>query len=288
MAESAQPTRTRRWRRALITAVVIVASAAATSALAATVTSAPTISGNLESGSQLSASAGSWTPSSATPTYEWLRCDAAASNCEGIAGACGRRYTVRTADETHTLKVRLTATESNGAAASADSKPTAVVQPKPYRPTVGPSDTCTQVKPTGSGQGTFTSGTQTGAGSQPPPVTTLQFIDPFPVVRIAGRFDSKRTRLTKVTITTPHGTRIRINCKGRSCPYRRKAVATRLIGIRSLQRWYRAKAQIEIRVTQPQRIGKYTRIRTRRGKAPLRVDRCLMPDQTRPVTCPTG
>jgi hypothetical protein len=184
--------------------------------------------------------------------------------------------------------VRLTATDASGNAASADSAATQVVVRKPYAIPGDETDTCTHVTPTGPAQGTFSSGTQTPAESEPPPQTTLQFIDPFPVVRIAGRFDAKRTRLSKVTVTTPHGTRIRINCKGRSCPYRRKAVTAKLLGIRSLQRWYPAKAQIEIRVTQPQRIGKYTRIRTRRGKAPLRIDRCLMPDETKPVTCPSG
>ncbi len=35
----------------------------------------------------------------------------------GITGACGRDYKVRKADEGHTLRVRLTATESGGQAA---------------------------------------------------------------------------------------------------------------------------------------------------------------------------
>ena len=249
-------------------------------------TQPPHISGNLESGSELTASPGAWTPANAAPTYGWLRCDASGSNCEGIAGACGRSYKVRTADETHTLRVRLTATDSNGQAGSADSDPTAVIQAKPYRPAVGPSDTCTHVTPTGPGQGTFNSGTQTGAGSKPAPTTTLQFIDPFPIVRISGRFAGKRTKLTRVTVRTPHGTRIQARCKGHGCPYKRKAVAATVISIRSLQRVYRPNAQIEIRVTEPDKIGKYTRIRTRRGKAPVRVDRCLMPGQTKPVTCP--
>ncbi len=289
MAESAEHKKVRPWRAAL-TMTFVVAALAATTALAATVTQAPTISGNLESGSDLTASAGSWTPASATPTYTWLRCDAGGANCQGISGACGRRYTVRTADESHTLRVRLTA-ESNGQSSSANSDATTVVEPKPYRPTVGASDTCTHVKPTGPGQGTFNSGTQTPAGSEPPPVvagSTLHFIRPFPVIRVAGRFVGQRTKLTRVTVRTPKGTRIRIRCTGRGCPYKRKAVAAKLIGVRSLQRTYRAKAQIEFLVTEPAKIGKFTRIRMRRGKAPLRLDRCVMPGKTKPVTCPTA
>ncbi len=289
MAESAEHKKVRPLR-ALLTMTLIIAALAATGAFAASVTQAPTISGNLESGSELTATTGAWTPASATAAYTWLRCDAGGSSCEGISGACGRRYTVRTADESHTLRVRLTATESNSQASSEDSNPTAVVEPKPYRPTVGESDTCTHVKPTGSGQGTFNSGTQTPAGSEPPPVaqSTLQFIRPFPVIRVAGRFVGQRTKLTRVTVRTPRGTRLRIRCSGHGCPYKRKAVAAKLIGVRSLQRTYRAKAQIEFLVTQPEKIGKYTRIRMRRGKAPLRIDSCLMPGKSKPVKCPTS
>jgi hypothetical protein len=195
---------------------------------------------------------------------------------------------VRTADEGHTLRVRLTVTDSAGDSAAGTSAPTVPVPARPYAPNVGASDTCTEVTPTGPGKGTFSSGEQTGGGTTPPPDSSLPFIDPFPVVRIAGRFKGRRTKLTRVTVNAPRGTRIRIACKGRGCPYRRKALAAKLLRVRSLQRTYRPKAKIEIRVTQPRKIGKYTRLTTRRGKAPLRIDRCLMPGKTRPVKCPTA
>lgn len=62
----------------------------------------------------------------------------------------------------------------------------------------------------------------------------------------------------------------------------------KLVRVRALQRSYRPGVTIEIRVTQARRIGKYTRIKTRRGKAPVRIDRCLLPGSTRPVKCPTA
>jgi hypothetical protein len=268
---------------------VSIAVLAATAALGATVTQRPTITGEASLDSELTASPGAWTPADATPTYDWLRCDTSGAACDGITGACGRKYTVRQADEGHTLRVRLTATESNGKAASADSEPTAVVTRKLYAiPTGNETDTCTHVTPTGPGKGTFNSGTQTGGGSVPTPGTTLSFIKPFPVIRIAGRFKGARTTLTRVTVRTPRGTRIRIRCSGRGCAFKRKAVAARLISLRSLKRTYRPKASIEIRVTKAGKIGKYTRVRTRRGKAPVRIDRCVMPGKTKPVRCPAG
>ena len=100
-------------------------------------------------------------------------------------------------------------------AASADSAPTAVVAADAVlAPDAAPTpDTCVEVTPTGPGQGTFSSGAQTGAGYDARRRTrTLPFIDPFPVVRISGRFKGKRTTLTRVTVNAPRGARIRITC----------------------------------------------------------------------------
>jgi len=294
MAESTEHKRNNKYWRRIAAITLVIVGLAATTTFAATVTQVPAISGEpappglLTPGIELTASAGAWTPASAQATYDWLRCDASGSECQGISGACGRSYEVRLADEGHTLRVRLTATESGGQADSDDSAPTGVVAHMDYFiPPATEPDTCIQVDSTGPGQGTFTSGAQVGAGGEPSADTSLDFIDPFPVVRIAGRFKGKRTKLTRVTVNAPRRTRIRINCKGRGCPYKRKATAVRVLRIRSLQRTYRPKATIEIRVTQPKKIGKYTRVRTRRGKAPVRIDRCLMPGKRKPVLCPT-
>jgi hypothetical protein len=294
MAESEPNQSKRPWRTATGITLVVLGLAAA-SALAATIAEPPGILGQpadpaqFTPGVNLTASAGAWTPADAQPSYAWLRCDTSGSDCQGISGACGRSYKVRLADDGHTLRVRLTATESSGQATQADSAPTGVVAHDNYFiPPVTEPDTCTKVTPTGPGRGTFSSGTEVGAGSEPEADTSLPFIDPFPVVRIAGRFRGTRTTLTRVTVKTPKGSRIRFNCKGRGCPYKRKARAVKLIRVRSLQRTYRPKATIEIRITKPRKIGKYTRVRTRRGKAPSRIDRCLMPGKTKPVRCPTA
>jgi len=270
-----------------VTIVVALFLSAAAAAFGATVTQAPTVSGDPASGNTLVATTGAWTPTAANAAYGWVRCGDSGEACAPISGACGRRYEVRTADEGHTLRVRLTATDSSGGTASEDSNPTARVEPDAYRPFVDASNTCTEVTSTGPGQGTFTSGEQTGSGTVPSPETTRAFIDPFPVVRISGRFTRKRTKFTRVTINAPRGTRIRVNCAGRGCPYRRRAIAVKFVRVRKLQRSYRPNATIEIRVTQSGKIGKYTRVKTRRGKAPSRIDRCLMPSSTRPVKCPT-
>jgi hypothetical protein len=275
--------------------VVIILAAclavAPASAPAATVTQTPTVSGDPTPGSELTATAGDWTPASATATYDWLRCSALGDDCTPVAGSCDRRYTVRDADLGHRLRVRLTASEPGQPDAFGASEPTDIVITKTYSiPTAGDSGaTCVQVTSTGPGAGTFTSGGSSGPGTTPSPTTSLAFIDPFPVVRISGRFTRKRTKFTRVSVRAPRGARIRVRCVGRSCPYKRRAIAVRYLRIRKLQRSYRPGVSVEIRVTQARKIGKYTRVRTRRGKAPTRIDRCLMPDDsTEPVRCPKG
>jgi len=279
----------RRWRDVVIISLIALFAFAAAPALGATVTEAPNVStaDPPRQGDQLTASSGSWTPSSASPTYVWLRCGQSGDPCAPIDGACGRRYRARSVDVGRTLRVQLSVTDSAGDTASVRSAPTRVVAADEYAQDEPPGG-CVQVTPTGPGQGTFTSGAQTGAGTTPPADTTLAFIDPFPVVRISGRFTRKRTKFTRVTVNAPRGARIRVSCKGRGCPYRRKAIAVKLVRIRKLQRSYRPNVTIEVRVTQPKKIGKYTRVKTRKGKAPLRIDRCLMPGNTRPVRCPTA
>jgi hypothetical protein len=48
----------------------------------------------------------------------------------------------------------------------------------------------------GARQGTFISGSPAGAGATPAPDASLDVIDPFPIVRISGRFTRSRTTLT--------------------------------------------------------------------------------------------
>ena len=289
MAESAQPNRTRRWR-AVTTMTVLIAVLATTAALAATVTQRPTISGYAsQSGATLTA-----TDRSVDSGERDRRVHLAALR-RGRVELHGHHGRLRPRVHRSARPMRATGCASASRSPSPVARrrpPTRTrlrsVVPDPYRPNVGESDTCTHVTPTGPGKGTFSSGTQTGGGSEPTPGTTLSFIKPFPVIRIAGRFKGTRTTLTRVTVRTPRGTRVRIRCSGHGCAFKRKAVAAKLISLRSLRRTYRPKATIEIRVTKAKKIGKYTRVRTRRGKAPVRIDRCLMPGKTKPVRCPAG
>ena len=95
-------------------------------------TAEPTISGQAEQGRTLSASRGSWTGTgSISYAYRWVRCGPDggrpdASNCGSIPGATRSRYELVGADLGYRLRVRVTASNSEGSETVA-SNPTATV-----------------------------------------------------------------------------------------------------------------------------------------------------------------
>jgi hypothetical protein len=112
-------------------ASVGLTQAGATTKTAPSNTAPPTISGTAEQGQTLKASAGSW--SGSTPidySYQWRRCGVAGGNCRNIAKATDNIYTLRSVDVGHTLRVLVTAVNSDGAA-TAQSKATDVVKKAP-------------------------------------------------------------------------------------------------------------------------------------------------------------
>jgi hypothetical protein len=95
-------------------------------------TAEPLISGSAVEGSTLSTSTGTWTGTSITYTYRWLRCDTSgglpdASNCPSIPGATSSSYTLGAADIGQRLRAQVTASNAKGTA-TATANPTDVVQ----------------------------------------------------------------------------------------------------------------------------------------------------------------
>ncbi len=72
----------------------------------------PTLTGTARVGRVLTAGPGSWSPSSATLTYQWLR------NGSPIAGARSRTYTLARADVNRSISVRVTGTAPGHTATS--------------------------------------------------------------------------------------------------------------------------------------------------------------------------
>jgi PKD repeat protein len=128
----------------------------------------------------------------------------------------------------------------------------------------------------------------------PPAQPTARFISPFPTVRMRGRTTSRGAKLTLFSVRGPHGALARVQCSGRGCPAKnlRKRITTknrrgaRTVRFKRLERLLRVGVTLRVTVTQQGMVGKYTRIRIRRLKLPVRVDRCVMPGSSRPAACP--
>jgi hypothetical protein len=128
-----------------------------------------------------------------------------------------------------------------------------------------------------------------------PRATLLQ---PFPIVRIAGSLTSSGVNLAVLTAQVPLGARVTVSCRGPGCPTgaesrvatastKRRLPASIVIAFRRFQRPLRAGVTLQIRVSKPGRIGKYTRFSILHGALPQRVDTCLQPTGTKPMGCPS-
>jgi len=90
-------------------------------------TQPPQISGTAQVGQTLKTDNGNWNGTTPfTYTYQWRLCDKNGSSCQNIPGANGNEYVVKSGDQDNTIRVQVTAKNSEGSAAST-SVPTAVV-----------------------------------------------------------------------------------------------------------------------------------------------------------------
>ena len=129
-----------------------------------------------------------------------------------------------------------------------------------------------------------------GATAQSIPVRARppEPISPFPVVRVVGSFGKPGIRIDQLVVNAPAGARVEIRCRGRGCPFRRMIRKPRPQTVRVrrfARRILRPGAVVQVWVTRPGEIGKYTQLRIRSGRRPVRADRCLMPGSRRPVRC---
>lgn len=135
-----------------------------------------------------------------------------------------------------------------------------------------------------------------------PPATTAppapQLLSPFPLVRISGTLTATGARIRLLSVRAPRGTLVRVDvspaCSKKARSSRRCRVlhaaatvgASDSVAFRGLARVYRSGTVIVVRVWRADRIGKYTRFTIVRGRAPVRIDQCLLPAATRGSRCP--
>jgi len=125
----------------------------------------------------------------------------------------------------------------------------------------------------------------------------LVLMEPFPVVRFAGSKTSRGIRLSLLTVQAPLGALVSVYCSGRGCPIKSESESafssnskggTALFAFHRFERSLRAGVTLEVRVSKPGEVGKFTRFKVRRGRLPLRVDGCLGPTGINPIVCPSS
>jgi PKD domain len=128
------------------------------------------------------------------------------------------------------------------------------------------------------------------APTTPTPSTTPaapSLMKPFPIVRLVGVLTAGGARITLLEVRNgPVGAKVTVRCIGDDCPFksRRRILEdgrVRLSKIGALP----AGTRLQVLVRAPGVIGRFVGFRIRKGKRPLRADRCLMPGASEPTRC---
>jgi hypothetical protein len=139
-----------------------------------------------------------------------------------------------------------------------------------------------------------------GTGGLTAAVAGQPLLSPFPVVRVSGIVRRTGIKVRLLTVTGPIGATVHVRCAGRGCPFKRTSTVVKpsarssatlpLTGLVRVKRFkgrlLRAKAMVRVFVVRQGAIGKYTRLRVRKGKPPARVDRCVTSVNQKPFDCP--
>jgi hypothetical protein len=176
----------------------------------------PTISGTATQGATLTTSHGDWSGTAPiTFAYQWVRCPTSGgksdgSDCAAISGATTSAYVVGSADVGKRLRVRVTATNAEGAATVASNPTATVTAPSGKRPKSTKAPSITGTPSPGS---TLHGDPGTWSGSQP--ITfSFQWLRCDPAgnncVELAGQRDDSYTLKDS---DTGHTMRFRVTAK---------------------------------------------------------------------------
>ena len=282
-----QLARAGRWGRGVVCGILpalAIGLPAAAEARPPRISERPVVVGTPHVGATLTAQGAEWDGRpEAVATWQWMRCDgpgADTRSCRAIDGATTTSYTVGEADLGKRLRALLTVRNEDGWAWALTSS-TAPVTAAPAEPAPAPSPEPEPAPVPAPAAQAPAGGVRDEQASRPP-----RMMSPAPIVRIRGRLTRSGARITLLTVRAPRGARVTLRCAGRSCPAERWARTASLVRVMRFETVLRAGTRLVIGVTKPGRIGKRTTIVVRRGKAPRRIDRCLMPGARKAIRCP--
>ena len=118
-----------------------------------------------------------------------------------------------------------------------------------------------------------------------------ELMRPFPRVRLSGAITTNgNTEIDLLAVRGPKGAKAEVRCDGADCPFDRRTrkLSKRRVEFPEIRGRLEPGIVIRVSVTEPGKIGKFTRFKLREGKVPKREDRCLAPGKRRPIDCPRG
>lgn len=213
----------------------------------------PEVGGTPRRGHLLGLYAGEWT---GTPPLEfsaiWQRCRSGPASCVDIDGEDGAAYRLTAEDVGRRVRVVIRADNAAPGATIAVSALSEEIAPAARRP------------------------------------TAARLLTPFPRIAFGGLLTERGVRLRVVRVRGPRAADVRVRCHGPSCPFRRlrRQIGDGSLRIAALEIQLPAGTVIEVLVTKPGRIGKYTRFTIRQGSVPLRHDSCAGPGDAGARRCP--
>jgi PKD domain-containing protein len=116
-----------------------------------------------------------------------------------------------------------------------------------------------------------------------------RLMSPYPMLRLAGSLTSNGARIRVLSVTrAPRCALVTVSCKGKSCPAKRARgyVGRGPLRFKRFERRLRAGTVLTVGISKNDLIGKETVFTIRKGKAPLRRDRCLRPGERSGSPCP--
>jgi hypothetical protein len=120
----------------------------------------------------------------------------------------------------------------------------------------------------------------------------LALMDPFPVVQLAGTYSPHGIDVKLLRVEVPLGAHVLVSCEGRDCPlswekYKAAAGQGKLVSVEfhGFERAMPVGVAIRVMVSEPEEIGKLTRIFVRAGRPPMRLDTCVSPAGGKQVAC---
>jgi hypothetical protein len=277
------------------TALLAWLPAAARADTAPSFTSAPVVHGDAFVGATLAVSA-TWTGDPPlTVKYQWRRCPATGGACQAIDGATAAQYVVGSADLGFRLAAKVTLKNPVDTINMSSITTNVVVVAPPPPPPPPPTDPTPPPPPAPvlpdpmPGPASTSSAASDTTPVAPITATAVRptLLRPFPVVRLRGIVDGGGARITLLSVHAPRSARVSARCVGQGCPVATLSPRAAPARLRAFERFLPAGIVLEIRVTRPGSIGKYASFRIRAHAAPVRSDRCLMPEDTKPIRCPS-